>query len=83
MQQMQDRLKESTTLKRKGRDPIQPARIERLQTSEGTITAFLFPRTSSIDLDDKEVAFETAMGPMAVTSKFALKEMLYNGKLTL
>jgi hypothetical protein len=83
MQQMQDRFKEATTLKRKGKDPIQPARVERLQTPEGSIMAFLFPRSEAIDLDDKEVTFETAIGPMEVKSKFNLKDMVYKGKLSL
>lgn len=80
--QMQDRLKTATLLKRKGKDPIYPARIERLQTADGPMTVFLFPR-EPISMEDKEVQFESAMGPMEVRTRFVLKEMAYQGKLEL
>src|SRR5206468_269342 len=83
VQEMQDRLKEATSLTAKGKDPITPARVEMIQTPEGRATAFLFPRTSDLSLDDKEVVFQTAMGPMAVKSTFKLKDMTYQGKLQL
>ncbi len=42
-----------------------------------------FPRTQAIGLDDKEVTFETALGPMKVERKFNVKDMKYQGKLAL
>ena len=80
--QVQERLKTATLLKRKGKDPIYPARIERLQTPDGPMTVFLFPR-DPITAEDKEVQFETAMGPMEVRTRFVLKDMAYQGKLEL
>ena len=83
IQEMQDRIKDATSLTPKGKDPIAPVRVEMLQTPAGRATAFLFPRTAGLSLDDKEVVFQTAMGPMAVKSTFKLKDMTYQGKLQL
>jgi hypothetical protein len=83
MEQMQQRMKDATLLKRKGKDPIAPARVELLAGPEGMTMVFLFPRSEAIDADDKEVTLETAFGPMHVKSKFNLKDMIYNGKLAL
>ena len=54
-----------------------------LPGADGMVMAYLFPRTFVIDENDKEVAFETAMGPMEVRTKFVLKEMKFKGKLEL
>jgi hypothetical protein len=54
-----------------------------VQTEQGQVTAFLFLRTATIEADDKEVTFETAMGPLGIKCKFVLKEMIYQGKLAL
>jgi len=83
MAQMRDRMKESTTLKVNGKGAIPPARIEMLRTSDGQVTVFLFPRVNSMQVADKELLFETAMGPMEVKAKFALREMAVKGKLEL
>lgn len=82
LSQMQNRLKTATVLRCKGKEPIYPTRIERLQTPEGLMTVFLFPR-DPITLEDKEVQFETAMGPMEIRTRFVLKDMSYQGKLEL
>lgn len=42
-----------------------------------------FPRTQPISLDDKEVTFETALGPLKVERKFNVKDMKFQGKLAL
>ena len=79
-----DRMKENTTLERKGKDAIHPDRIQPVQTNQGMITVFMFPRTGQpIVLDDKEVTLHQKMGPMDWKAKFALKDMVYNGKLEL
>jgi hypothetical protein len=80
MKQFAERLRGVTTLKRKGKDDLAPARVELIRGPEGMATAFLFPRSEAITADDKEVFFETAMGPMRVQSKFILKEMMVQGK---
>jgi hypothetical protein len=58
---------------------VQPA-----QTNNGTILVFFFPRAAQpITLDDKDVTFHQKLGPMELKAKFALKDMVYQGKLEL
>jgi hypothetical protein len=83
MKQMSERVRSNTTLKRKGKDDLQPSRVEMVKGADGMVMAFLFPRTEAISADDKDVSFETAMGPMQIKSKFVLKEMMVQGKLEL
>jgi hypothetical protein len=83
-QGMEDRLKETTILERKGRDPISPAKVTGGRTEGTTMWIFFFPHGSQpIDADDKEVAFKTKIGPLEVRAKFALKDMRYQGQLAL
>lgn len=83
VKQFAERLRGVTALKRKGKDDLAPARVEMIRGPEGMTTAFLFPRSEAIAAEDKEVSFETAMGPMRIQSKFLLKEMMVQGKLEL
>ena len=78
-----ERLKELTKLTRKGKDPIGAAKVEGTPSAEGTTLRFYFPRSEPIDVEDKEVVFETKMGPMELKTKFALKDMVIDGKLAL
>ena len=83
LSQMQDGMKAATNLTIKGKPAIAVARVETVQTEQGQVTAFLFLRTVAIEAGDKEVTFETAMGPLGIKCKFVLKEMIYQGKLAL
>lgn len=83
MQQMQRLVQAATTLKPKGKEAILPVGVETVVASGTMLTVFLFPRTEAISLEDKEVTFQTALGPMRVKSKFKLKDMQYLGKLAL
>ena len=82
---MAQRLKESTHLDRKGKDPIAPVQVEIGQARDGSsIIMFLFPKGSQpIEAADKEATFITAMGPLHVKAKFALKDMMVKGRLEL
>jgi len=80
-QQMQERMKQATSLQPKGRLAISPARIE--NAGDGT-TVFFFARDGApLSFDDKEVAFTTRIGPLEIKAKFILKEMKYQGKLAI
>ncbi len=78
-----DRMKAATALRIKGKGALPPARIESSASLQGRSISCLFPRAAAIGLDDKEVSFETAVGPSAIKVKFTLKDMLYHGKLEL
>jgi hypothetical protein len=84
IQGMEERLKGTTMLERKGRDPIYPAKVTGGRSEGNPIWIFFFPRGSQpIDADDKEVTFKTKIGPLEVKAKFALKDMKYQGQLAL
>lgn len=80
----QDRFKAVTNLTAKGKDAVQPAKIDALTAEDGKMTVhFYFPRSADFSLDDREVVFQTRMGPMELKQKFTLKEMTFDGKLAL
>lgn len=77
------RMMRSTSLQVRGKDAIAPDGVIVSDDEKGTLL-LLFPRPSSpIQASDKEVAFETRMGPFVVKTKFSLKEMVYRGELAL
>ncbi|MBM3735734.1 MAG: hypothetical protein FJW39_08095 [Acidobacteria bacterium] len=77
-------MKQSAALERKGKDPIHAELAEWMETAQGPVLMFGFPRASQpIDLADKEVTFHCKAGPMDLKAKFALKDMVYRGKLEL
>ncbi|BDC51070.1 hypothetical protein F183_A33860 [Bryobacterales bacterium F-183] len=78
-----ERMKDQTQLTRKGKDPINCAKVEGTPSVEGTTLRFYFPRSEPISVEDKDVQFETKMGPMELKTKFALKDMVWNGKLAI
>lgn len=79
-EQMQANLRQSTQLQIKGKAPLKPERIEPSETG----IMFLFSRDDHpIKRDDKEVSFQTKLGPLQLKAKFALKDMLYRDQLEL
>lgn len=72
-----DMMKEYTKLEKHG-GAIPLVNLE-LVKKEGTL--FYFPREEPIK--DGQVTFTTKMGPVEVKCKFAVKEMMYRGKLEL
>ena len=83
MSQNTDSLKETTSLKRKNKEPIRPEVVQ-MRNQEESVTLYVaFPRTDPIVLEDKNVEFEMKLGPMTAQRKFKLKDMLFDGKLEL
>ncbi len=78
-QQRVEMLRESTRLDRKSGGPIY---LERLEPS-ATGTLFYFSRLDPITPANKEITFNTKMGPLEIKVKFLLKDMMYKGKLEL
>jgi len=79
-EQMQANLRQSTQLQIKGKSPLKPERIEPSETG----IMFLFLRDDHpIKRDDKEVTFQTKLGPLQLKARFALKDMLYRDQLEL
>jgi hypothetical protein len=82
-----DKLKEtllkSTELLVKGKDPIAPSDVQVGGNEQRALVLFIFPKTSPLSLDDKDVEFSTKLGALIVKQKFHLKDMVFNGKLDL
>jgi hypothetical protein len=83
--QMEARIKDSTKLQRKGREPMSPETMQAGQTQGGgRVFLFVFPKGKDpIAADEKDVTFATRIGPFEIKQKFVLKDMLYQGKLEL
>ena len=77
-------LKQSTVLQHKGDevhlDHVMPV-AENEFSQAGTL--FYFSRMLALMPEDREATFLTKIGPLDVKCKFALKDMLYHGKLEL
>ncbi|MBM3727728.1 MAG: hypothetical protein FJW40_20185 [Acidobacteria bacterium] len=78
-----ERMKKSARLVRKGKDPVEAAQVGFLREGGKMVVLWVFPKTAGIDAADKEVSFEQKMGPMEIKAKFVLKDMMYQGKLSL
>jgi hypothetical protein len=79
---MKKTLLDQTALVIKGKEPIKA--IDFRLVGQGRISAvFAFPKTNPIDVDDKEVEFQTKLGMLSIRQRFRLKEMMINGKLEL
>ena len=76
-----DALMAATALNIKGKEAIHPQDIQFGENPAATEVYMVFPRTTAIGVDDKEVEFVTRLGGMNVKYKFKLKDMVYNGKL--
>jgi hypothetical protein len=75
-------IKEKSTLQARGKEPFRPVQVE----MEDTMIVLFFPRESHpIALEDGEVEVQVQVPnlPKAVRRSFALKDMVYNGKLEL
>ena len=79
-----DILKDNTKLEHKGDEiklnKVEPAPRNDL-SADGTL--FYFSRVLALRVEDQFVTFTTKLGPLDIKCKFALKDMLYRGKLEL
>jgi len=78
------RLMHGTTLEVKGKEPISPSGVQKVDGDGGPIWRFRFPRAGNpITAEDKEVALVMHLGRMTLRAKFPLKEMTYKDQLAL
>jgi hypothetical protein len=83
-QAMLARIKESSKLTVKGKDPAAPNAVDMSPNQQSPVIVLGFSREAlPLTAADKEVVFTTKVGPFEVKAKFALKDMLYQGKLEL
>ena len=81
--EMIEKLKESTTLSWKGQtEALHPASVL-LPRRNSAALIYKFPKDHPIDLECKEVEFATRRGPLEIKKRFRLKDMVYQGQLSL
>jgi hypothetical protein len=75
-----EKIKAATFLTPKGKDPAQP---DVLQLAGNMLLLGFSKESLHLSPDDKEVAFATLIGRMAIKTKFNLKEMTYRETLAI
>lgn len=83
MARLQRRLASGATLTCKNKEPIRAAAARLIPGEKKIDIQYIFPRTAPIAESDQEVRFQTRMGMMKLDSKFKLKDMLFDGRLSL
>ena len=79
-----DDLKQITTLRTKGKDFAQAGVVLRGSDSDGPLLLFGFSRdVIEVTPSDKNVQFDTQLGPLEISAKFEPKRMRYRGELAL
>jgi hypothetical protein len=82
--EIRDQLIYATRLVRKGKEPLPPEDVQFDHENGVSVIRFIFPRTNDpISLDDKEVSFQTQVGPAKIEQKFKVKDMAFKNKLAL
>lgn len=71
-----------TSLSSKSKD-LRPSDAIFAQPGKNTETIFVFQKTTAFTSEDKDVEFATRVGTLDVKCKFRLKDMLFNGALSL
>lgn len=76
-------LKENTWLAWKQHDRLHPTSVTTPPGGPRGVLIFHFPKDHPIELEDREVEFCMRRGPMEIRKKFRLKDMVYEGRLSL
>src|SRR5262249_9747757 len=80
-ERLNEMAKTSVSLLRKDKDPI--AAESAIPSPKDKAVYFMFPKTSPITLEYKEVEFAAKVGRIEVKRKFKLKDMMIGDKLEL
>jgi hypothetical protein len=72
-----------STLKVGKKAPVSPRNVDAQGRTQSVELIFSFPRTDPATLEDKEIEVSLKLGELELKRKFALKDMVYNGKLEL
>ena len=64
-----------------GKPPLKPVDVQISGGRGAAAMFFLFPKTTTYTVEDKEMQFSTKFDKTAVKAKFKLKDMVFNGKV--
>jgi hypothetical protein len=74
-------LLESTTLMAAGKPPLKAVDVQISGGRGAANVSFLFPKTTTFTVEDKEVEFSSKFDKIVIKKKFKLKDMVFNGKV--
>jgi len=74
-------LLDSTMLTVNGKPVLKAADVQVSGGRGASTVSFLFPKTTTFTVEDKEVEFSSKFGTSTVKRKFKLKDMVFNGKV--
>lgn len=74
-------LLDATTLTAAGKPPIKAMDVQVTGGRGPGNVSFLFPRTTTFTIEDKELEFSSKFDKTAVKKKFKLKDLVFNGKV--
>ena len=83
MAQNPERIQQSAFLVRKHKPDLGAEHVQVIPTKQSVDLHLAFPRTEPITLEDKNVELKLALGPIQVKKKFKLKDMVFDGDLSL
>jgi len=77
-------LKQTSFLRMRGKKDLRPARVEIQPLGDNKARIlYLFPRTTAITAEDRQVEFVSQIGRMCVNPVFTIGDMSFQGKLEL
>lgn len=82
-ERLNEMAKTTTSLRIKDKDPIAASGAQSTSREKAVDVYFIFPKTSPITLEDKEVEFVSTLGRFEIKKKFKLKDMVIGDKLAL
>jgi len=82
-ERLNEMAKTTTSLRIKDKDPIAASGAQSVSREKAVDFYFVFPKTTPITLEDKEVEFVSTLGRFEVKKKFKLKDMVIGDKLAL
>lgn len=74
-------LKRHALLRRQGKPDVKPVRVEVFQRDDGSVIAYLFPKSAGITTEDRSVEFVAQIGRLYAEYSFRLEAMQFQGKL--
>ena len=74
-------LLDSTMLTVNGKPPLKAIDVQASGGRGSATMSFLFPKTTTFTVEDKEMEFSSKFDKTTVKKKFKLKDMVFNGKV--
>ena len=77
-------LKRTSTLQAGAKAPLHVSKLEHRDSGSGIVLTYMFDGSEQpIEEPDREAFFATGLGPLRMNVKFALHDMMYQGKLAI